>query len=569
MAQRKNSWDEEVDLLVAGTGAAAMSAAIAGASQGLTVLVVESSDKWGGSTAMSGGGAWLPQHPQMAEHGIDDSDEKVLTYLDASVGTPEEVGPASSLARRKAFVKGAPEVYTFLEEQGMRWVLAKEYPDYYPDRPGGIAGGRTVEPASLNVRKMGDLYDNARETLPPVLPMRSGDMWLVSRSWSTFSGMLGGARLVFRTLGGLVTGRKLTGLGMSMAAWLRYIAVSKQGTEVRLNSPVTDLVVEDGAVVGAVVGGPEGETRIRAKAGVVFGAGGFESNKEMRQQYHGIDGNPSGADSNIGSAIQIGMEHGADVALMDDAWWGPSVAPTPETDPLFIVAERSMPFTICVDQTGKRFVNESTSYVDFGHAMQANGLDITNPAWMVMDKRHGQRYLNNATLMGGKKLAEHGVVVTADTLEELAEKTGMDKKVFKETIQRFNGFARAGVDEDFHRGETAYDNYYGDPTHKPNPNLGEIAKGPFTAFKIVLGDLGTKGGLLTDEFARVIDTEGNVIEGFYAAGNSSASVMGRTYPGAGSTLGPALVFGYIAGNDAAARAAAKAPVSDADTPVAK
>lgn len=567
MADATKTWDEEVDLLVAGTGAAAMSAAVSGAANGLKVLVVESSDKWGGSTAMSGGGAWLPQHTLQREAGIADSDENVLTYLDACVGTPEDVGPASSLARRKAFVKAAPEVYTFLEDLGMPWVMARDYPDYYPDLPGGIAGGRTVEPKSLNVKKLGDWYDHARETMPPV-PMRSGDFWLVSRAWSTPSGFVGGAKMVFRVLGSVLTGKKDTGLGMSMAAWLQYLAKVKQGTEVRLSTPVTDLVMEDGRVIGAVVNGPDGQRRIRTRAGVVFGAGGFESNKEMRQEYQGIDGAPSGSPSNDGSAIRIGMAHGADVALMDDAWWGPSVMAPAGGDPTFIVSERSMPFSICVDQTGKRFVNESTSYVDFGHAMQSNGLDITNPAWMILDVRHRRRYLNNAFLTGAKALYEQGIAVKADTLEELAEKTGMDKTVFKETIQRFNGFARKGVDEDFGRGKDAYDNYYGDPTVKPNPNLGQIAKGPFVAVKIVLGDLGTKGGLLTDEFARVLDTEGKVIDGFYATGNSSASVMGRTYPGAGSTLGPALVFGYIAGNDAAARAAAmdKAPASE--TPVA-
>ncbi|WP_082099064.1 FAD-binding protein [Demequina iriomotensis] len=561
-------WDEEVDLLVVGTGAAAMSAAIAAADDGLDVLVVEGSDKWGGSTGMSGGGCWLPTHPGMKEIGVEDSEEAVLTYLDACVGTPEEVGPASSLARRQAFVRTAPVVHSWLEGHGMVWQTAEKYPDYYPDLPGGIAGGRTVEPAPFDVKKFGDWWGRARFSMPAGLPLFAGDTYLLARAWSTPSGFVGGARMVFRTLGGLVAGRRLTGLGASLSSRLMWIAKFEQGTEVRLETPLTDLVIEDGACVGAVVTGPEGERRIRARVGVHLGAGGFDHNLEWRKEHQGIDvEHSSGNPYNTGTAIEIGRRHGADVALMDDAWWGPSVAPTSTTPAVFIVSERSMPHSIVVDQEGSRYVDESTSYVDFGHAMLERGLERTNHSWMVLDVRFGRKYLNNAFLAGKKALFEEGVAVKADTLEELAEKMGVDKATFKASIQRFNAFARAGVDEDFGRGHDAYDNYYGDPTHGPNPNLGEIAKGPFTAIKIVLGDLGTKGGLLTDEHARVVSTSGAVIEGLYAAGNCSAAVAGRTYPGAGSTLGPALVFGYLAGRHAAARATELAIADAADRAV--
>ncbi|WP_082109941.1 FAD-binding protein [Demequina phytophila] len=556
-------WDEEVDLLVVGTGAAALSAAIAAADEGLEVLVVEGSDKWGGSTGMSGGGCWLPTHPGMKEIGVDDSEDKVLTYLDACVGTPAEVGPASSLERRQAFVRTAPVVHRWLADHGMVWQTAKKYPDYYPDLPGGIAGGRTVEPAPFNAKRFGDFYQQARFSMPAGVPLFAGDTYLLARAWSTPSGMVGGARFVFRALGGAVTGRRLTGLGASLTARLMWIAKEEQGTEVRLSTPLVDLVVEGGAVVGAVVDGPEGRRAIRTRNGVHLGAGGFDHNAAWREEYQGLGvEHSSGNPYNTGSVIEIGMRHGAEVALMDDAWWGPSVAPTSHGGPVFIVSERSMPFSIVVDQEGSRYVNESTSYVDFGHAMQERGLERTNHSWMVLDVRHRRRYLNNAFLASRKAMFEEGVAVEADTLEALAEKMGVDKATFKATIQRFNSFARSGKDLDFGRGKDAYDHYYGDPTHGPNPNLGEIAKGPFVAIKIVLGDLGTKGGLLTDEHARVLSTSGEVIEGLYAAGNCSAAVVGRTYPGAGSTLGPALVFGYLAGTHAARRGGA-VPMDDA------
>ncbi|WP_062079191.1 FAD-binding protein [Demequina globuliformis] len=547
-------WDEEVDLLVAGTGAAAMSAAIAAADEGLSVVVVEGSDKWGGSTGMSGGGCWLPTHPGMKKIGVADSEEDVLTYLDGCVGTADEVGPASSMDRRRAFVRTAPVVHSWLEGHGLEWKTAKKYPDYYPDLPGGRTGGRTVEPAPFNVKRFGDWWDHARFAMPPGLPLFAGDTYLLARAWSTPSGFVGGARLVFRALGGVVTGRRLTGLGASLSSRLMWIAREEQGTQVRLSTPVTDLVIDDGVCVGAVVSGPDGERRIKTRRGVHLGAGGFDHNLQWREKYQGIDVEySSGNPANLGSAIEIGMRHGAQVALMDDAWWGPSVAPTSSSPALFMVSERSMPHTMIVDQEGNRYVNESTSYVDFGHAMLEHGLERTNHSWMIADARFGRKYLNNAFLAGKKALFAEGVAVKADTLKELAEKIGVDKETFKATVQRFNRFARTGTDEDFNRGHDAYDNYYGDPTHGPNPNLGEIARGPFIALKVVLGDLGTKGGLLTDEDSRVLDTNGVVIEGLYAAGNCSASVMGRTYPGAGSTLGPALVFGYRAGKHAAAR----------------
>lgn len=547
-----HDWDEEVDLLVAGTGAAALSAAIAAADEGARVLIVESSDVWGGSTAMSGGGAWLPTHPAMKRLGVVDSEELALTYLEQCVGKPDDVGPASSLARRQAFVRTAPVVYDWLERHGMTWKPAKTYPDYYPDLPGGIAGGRTVEPAPFDTKKFGDWWDHARKALPP-LPLYAGDTYLLARAWSTVSGFVGGARMVFRALGGLARFQRLSGLGMSLAARLMWIAKFEQGIDVRLKTPLVDLVIEDGAVVGAIVEGPDGRRRIRTRKGVHLGAGGFDHRHEWRQKYQGVDGQSSGSPSNLGTAIEIGMRHGADVALMDDAWWGPAVAPTSTSGPVFLVSERSMPYTIVIDQEGNRYVNESTSYVDFGHAMLEHGQDRTLPSWWVLDVRHRRRYLNNAFLGGRKKFFEEGVAVEAGTLEELSQKMGVPADTFRATIQRFNGFAREGVDRDFGRGHDAYDNYYGDPTVKPNPNLGTIAKGPFVAVKIVLSDLGTKGGLLTDEDARVLDTDGHVIDGLYAAGNCSASVMGRTYPGAGSTLGPALVFGYLAGKHAARR----------------
>lgn len=243
---------------------------------------------------------------------------------------------------------------------------------------------------------------------------------------------------------------------------------------------------------------------------------------------------------------------GAAVDLMDDAWWGASIAPVAGGEPSFIVGERSLPYSIIVDAKGRRIANEAESYVDLGHHMLEHDADGT--FWFILDVRHTHRYLRTFALdpKASKAMKEQGILVKADSLAELATGCGLDPSVFAATVERFNGFARSGRDQDYGKGDSAYDRYYGDPTVRPNPCLGTIEKGPFLAYRIVVGDLGTKGGVLTDEHARALRADGSVIEGLYAAGNCSASVMGRTYPGPGSTIGPAAVFGLIAARHMAA-----------------
>lgn len=540
-------FDHSYDVVVVGTGGAGFATALGAVDAGLSVLMLESTDKWGGSTAMSGGGLWLPDNPLMRRDGVGDSREEALTYLEACVG---EVGRASDRARKEAFVDGVSDFVTTAERHGMVFTRATDYPDYYPELPGGKIG-RAVEAKPVDTKRIGAWWDTCRALVP--LPIKTDDMWELERAWSTPGGFVRGARFVFRTLGSAVRGQRLAGIGAALATQFLDAVVQQAGVPLWLDSPLESLVIEDDRVVGVRITRDGTPLTIRAHRGVMLAGGGFDHNQQWRQKFHGIDGDPSGNPGNLGRPIEIAQAAGAAVELMDDAWWGASVAAAPGGDPMFLVGERSLPYSILVDARGERFANESESYVDLGHHMLDH--DPDGPYWLVADVRHARRYLRNYALdpRATKAMAEAGTYVKAPTLAELGRQIGVDPARFRATVQRFNGFARSGVDGDFGRGNSAYDRYYGDPLVHPNPNLGPIERGPFTAFQVVIGDLGTKGGVLTDVDGQALREDGTVIGGLYSAGNNSASVMGRTYPGPGSTIGPAAVFGMRAARHMARR----------------
>lgn len=535
------STTDTYDVVVVGSGAAAFATAIGAAEEGLSVVMLESTDRWGGSTAMSGGGLWLPDNPVMRRDGVQDSREEALAYLDATVG---DEGRSTSPERKAAFVDGIADFVETTERHGVNWRRATDYPDYYPERAGGKIG-RAIEVEPFDGKRVGYWAQTSRALIP--LPIMTDDVWEIQRAWSTTGGMRRGVEVVSRVLSGLVRGKKLYGIGAGLAMSLLDVAVQRLGVELRLSSPATDLVLDGDRIVGVTVAGSEVEETIYARRGVMLAAGGFDHNEDMRQKHHGIDGSPSGAPGNLGQVHTIAARHGAALELMDDAWWGASVAGPEGHDPTFLVGERALPYTIIVDHQGRRIANEAESYVDLGHAMLEHDKD--GAYWMVADARHGRRYLRNylADPRATKAMRREGLLHSADSLADLADLIGADPTTLTATVDRFNRLARSGVDVDFRRGESAYDRYYGDPTVTPNPNLGPLEKAPFTAVRVVIGDLGTKGGVLTDEHARALREDGSVIEGLYAAGNVSASVMGRTYPGPGSTIGPATVFGMIAG----------------------
>ncbi|WP_326947599.1 3-oxosteroid 1-dehydrogenase [Amycolatopsis sp. NBC_01307] len=536
---------EQFDVVVVGSGAAGMTAALAAAHGGLSVVLLEKAACFGGSTARSGGGVWLPGNHALRAAGIDDPPERAREYLASIVG---DVVPA---VRRDTFLAHGPEVLRFVCDHTplkFRWV--RDYSDYHPEAPGGRPGGRSVEPVALDGHLLGDELAHLEPpySAPPLgVPITQADYRWLSLLLRHPRGVVRLLSLGTQWLAGRIRRQHLLAMGQALAAGLR-IGLTRANVEVRLNTALVDLQVEGDRVTGVVTA----QGVIAARRGVILASGGFEQNLEMREKYQrapiGTDWTV-GAEANTGDGITAGLKLGAALDLMDDAWWGPTLPLT--GGPWFALAERSRPRCVMVDARGQRFVNESAPYVEAVHAMygEGDGPGEHIPTWLVFDQRYKDRYM--FTGVGPRqplpgRWFKAGIAVKSSSLAGLAGKIDVPADALEATIERFNGFARKGVDEDFQRGLSTYDHYYGDPRNKPNPSLGPLDKAPYYAVKIVPGDLGTKGGLRTDEHAQVLREDGSVVPGLFAAGNVSAAVMGRTYAGPGATIGPAMVFGYLA-----------------------
>ena len=548
----------EYDVVVIGSGGAGMVAALTAAHRGLSTLLVEKAPHFGGSTARSGGGVWIPNNEVLKRAGIKDTPEAARTYLHGIIG--DVVEPE----RIDTYLQRGPEMLSFvLANTPMKMCWVPGYSDYYPEAPGGRAGGRSIEPRPFDARQLGPDeagLEPAYGKVPMNVVVMQQDYVRLNMLKRHPRGVLRSLKVGARTVWAKATSKNLVGMGRALIAPLR-IGLRQAGVPVELNTALTDLYVEDGTVRGVYVRATSAQESaepelIRARRGVILASGGFEHNEAMRVKYQRAPITTEwtvGAAANTGDGIIAGEKLGAALDFMDDAWWGPTIPL--EGAPWFALSERNSPGSIIVNLAGQRFMNESMPYVEACHRMyggeygQGPGPGENVPAWLIFDQLYRARYIF-AGLQPGQRIPrkwmDSGVIVSADTLEELAAKTGLPAAQFADTITRFNGFARCGVDSDFHRGESAYDRYYGDPTNKPNPNLGEISHGPFYAAKMVPGDLGTKGGIRTDVDGRALRDDGSVIEGLYAAGNASSPVMGHTYPGPGGTIGPAMTFGYLA-----------------------
>lgn len=546
-----------VDLLVVGSGTG-MSAALAAHELGLSTLIVEKTAYVGGSTARSGGAFWLPGSSILTDAGSADTPDKARTYVETLVGAD---APAE---RARAFVANVPDTIEMLRRTTpMKFMWAKGYSDYHPEKAGGSAVGRTCECKPFDTALLGSELARLRpgvmkSSFP--MPVTGADYrWLnlmartPRKSWPRI------LRRAAQGIGGLALRRRYAAGGQALAAGM-FAGVLRAGIPVWTESPVIELMTDDGRVTGALVNCQGTEVAVTARRGVVLATGGFDHLMSWRHKFQSerLGKHLSlGSEGNTGDGIRLAQDQGAGTALMDQAWWFPAFAPMPGGDPTVMLAERSLPGCLLVDQTGQRFINEATDYMSFGQVLLRREQD-GNPVevmWLIFDQRYRNSYLLAAELFPRMPIPQSwydaGIAHRADDLDSLALRIGVDQQSFAATMERFNGLADAGVDTDFARGASAYDRYYGDPTVVPNPNLRPLNSGPFYAVKIVLSDLGTCGGVRTDDRARVLREDGSPVGGLYAIGNTAANTFGKTYPGAGATIAQGLVYGYIAARHAA------------------
>ena len=538
-----------------------MTAAVVCANAGLAALVVEKTDKFGGTTSTSGGVVWIPNNHLLAEMGIADSEKDARAYLAQVVkdARPERV---------ETYIRRAPEMLKYMMARSdVAYKPAPKYPDYYPDLKGAMSGGRSLDPMPCSNRTFREEMEHMR------LPDYGGLIsrysltadeahTLLAMNWKSWVFLI--ARMLrywldipYRLRG--ATDRRLT-LGRSLIGRLR-LSMIKRDIPLWRNSPVTQLIVENDKVVGAIARKDGENTRINARCGVLLASGGFAANANMRKNYHPQPSNPqwsAASPEDTGDGIRMGLEVGGIVENPKSAWWTPTyVRPDGKAEALII--GKSMPGFIFVGSDGKRFINEAAPYEDVVKAQYAANKSpvSTIPCFVVFDNR-ARYFYPCGPVPPLKAMPERALpkelrefLVKAKSLDDLAKQLNIDPKGLCEEIERFNSFARAGVDKDFQRGSNIQDTYYSDPRIGPNPTLAPIMKPPFYAYPIYPGDLGTKGGLRCDSKARVQREDGSIIEGLFATGNVSAPVLGDSYPGAGSTIGPAMTFGYIAARCAA------------------
>lgn len=383
-------WQEEWEVVVIGSGAGGLVAAITAANNGQKVLLVEKSEVFGGSSALSGGGLWIPNNHVSKKAGLQDSEEEALTYMEDVI---EDKGPASTRERKEAYVRNGPDMVQFLEELGMKWVAAPYYPDYYPERPGGKIG-RSIEGEVFDLREIGEYEKTLRKGIMEMpFPLYSGRVYSVPRTFTSIKDFTNVSGMLFSGIKYKLQGKHATSIGQGLVARLLKIAL-EQGVTIRLSAPLKDLIIEDESIVGIEIEQDDTPHYIKTKA-VILAGGGFDHNTELRRKYHNIGPEWSSASKgNQGDMLVIAQKHKLDTALLEEAWWGPT-AMNDDGSPNFLVYERSLPHTIIVDQDGQRYFNEAESYVDAGRAM-LDKQDETGraiPSWMIMESRHRKRYL--------------------------------------------------------------------------------------------------------------------------------------------------------------------------------
>lgn len=549
------NFDETSDWVVVGSGAGSMSSGLLMRKAGKSVIILEKTKFAGGTSAKSGGVMWMPDNPFMDPG--EDSIEKAMTYLDAVVGDDDDQ-PGTSREKRLAYVQQGRQMVEFLLREGVKLERgSKFWPDYYDELPGGMKTSRTVVAEVFNKNELGEWAPRLRKGTTE-LPVRLDDgismFFLPTAKKLKVVGRIG-----MRLIAGKLTGKHWVSAGAALQGRMLQAAL-KAGVDIRLESPVQELVIEGGKVTGVVTVKDGKPWRVGARLGVLVNAGGFARNQDMRNKY--MPGTRSEwsltNEGDTGEMIEEMARAGGMLAQMDQMV-GYQMIRAPGWEDAYMPncaqGVTAKPHAILVDQSGFRYMNEGGSYEEYCERMLQRDKTVDAvPSWGIVD----QQFMDRFTLASGtvgktpKSWLKSDYVKQADTIEELAGKIHVPPAALKATVERWNAFSRNGSDEDFHRGERAYDGWLGDHCKDGvMRSLGAIEKAPFYAFDVVPGDVSTYGGIVTDVHSRVLRADGSVIDGLYATGVSTASPMGKVYPGAGASVGPSMTFGWIAARHAA------------------
>jgi len=537
------AWDDERDVVVIGSGAGGLTGAVVAATGGADVLVLEKTSLVGGTTSVSGGGFWIPLNHHMAEEGVDDSRDEALAYLRACAAGRTDDDILEALVDN-----GAPMVRLLEDRVGLRfrpWPAGAGASDYRPWLPGAKPGSRTLSSHRVTASDLGEWEESLRLgllsawTMDPMSYYRERMHLLAPSPDAPRRGSTDGSRPEHLASGTALIAQLLLGC-------------LEQGVTVWTDAPATELLVEGGRVVGVKATRDGEECSIRARAGVLVASGGFGHDPALvRMWLNQPLEETCESDGCTGDGQLLGAAVGAQLGQFD-AWWMPHIPfmRNPDGSVLWVGSreDRILPHTMWVNGRGRRFVNEATNYYDvaeaFGWLAGASGRNL--PAWLVFDEQGRERYMLLAIKVPDGEPPEW--LATAATIEELAARLPVDPAALRATVERFNDFARTGVDEDFGRGDNEWDRAWGDPDNAPNPTLGTIEKPPFYALEVRSGALGTRGGLRVNGRAEVISARApfDPIPGLYAAGNCCTGAPAGCYPGAGSTIGAAMTFGYLA-----------------------
>ena len=557
----------EVDLLVIGAGPAGMTAALVAAIEGLDVLLCEKSDQVGGTGATSAGTLWIPGNHQSFAAGFYDSTEAADKYLSALIGEN------TNRDLRDAYLQTGPTAIDYLEANtDVQFVPCGTHPDYRSNMPGAAVSGRAIVPQPFDGRLLGRDFDRLRAPIPEFMilgGMMVGkpDMAPLIGRFRSLRNFFYAAKLFARYLRDRVDYRRGTRITMGNALVGRlFYSLRKRKVPILFDAAIVELVGGKNGIAGAKLNLAGEDVTVKARKGVVLATGGYGHNKALRESLmpQPVPAHSMSYEGNVGEGITAARQAGASLSPPrgTSGLWTPASITTRADGskglyPHFMF-DRAKPGLIAINSAGRRFVNEACSYHDFVLAMfESHNIAPTIPAWLLCDAAFIKKYGLGVIYPGQrnlKKFEKNGYLVCGGTLEELAGKIGIEAVALGQTVVRHNRFAETGIDIDFGKGETELNRFNGDAAHKPNPCIGKLETPPFYAVAVWPADIAVSTGLATDADARVLNGDGAPIPGLYACGNDMASVMGGSYPGPGTTLGPAIVFAYRAAMHARGKA---------------